>query len=700
MGCGRYYGFVGKHVCPARGETEPNCLECRLRGFTCSQDNKDMIEKLNALGVVFEYQLMGKYPPALYTFYGRPRRLSDEEVASVIEIQNPLYDVQLAEKYPGLFQDKYPQNPKMIRILGAKKEAAEAMQRDMDEQNRRDHQRENFPSTFNPLEFTQAEFFNDDMEYGNDDQLEQVIDTVEDIPAAPGVAFMQGFLPYLLAFDRDDRGSIIKLLIENRIPTGGIFDISDLDALLSKIVDSHGWKTTPVIKIKAPRERKEVSYNVEHVKSTKEVLQRLVEKGEKLGMRLEFHERRVITETHAQHGERMYGEVCNGDKFANLQGELSKLNNIISATRRGDSYILPLNFYHDKSQAGRQGQDLYPCNVGIPTCTQGAILSNGCQERIAMFPTFTSQCFSYLSGEERKKMKRWIVLRAMAHVLEPFKRYSFNGVDLFYQGRLCTFYPIPIFVSGDWQEYQMIGGLSVSARPRDDNFPDVQTMISGNQLDAIGCLDETGRPFQQRTEQGTLSVLREAQQVYETGVYQGQILDDEERRSAAASLLKTHSLASAFLFRPDRLSGVTYWLGQEEQRPNPYVSLPYSGFRWTDCCKLYVPDYLHTIQEGMIIRMLGFGNNESSKQSLFTNLLSDGLPMHTTVRKKINTSISQSSNPRNAKKIPATKFSIASGRILYGEEKSALASVATVACLADARLHPLIPVLEGRFLCL
>lgn len=119
MGCGRYYGFVGKHVCPARGETELNCLECRLRGFTCSKDNKDMIAKLNALGVVFEYQLMGKYPPALYTCYGRPRRLSDEEVASVIEIQNPLYDVQLAEKYPGLFQDKYPQNPKMIRILGA-----------------------------------------------------------------------------------------------------------------------------------------------------------------------------------------------------------------------------------------------------------------------------------------------------------------------------------------------------------------------------------------------------------------------------------------------------------------------------------------------------------------------------------------------------------------------------------------------------
>jgi len=90
-----------------------------------------MIEKLNALGVVFEYQLMGKYPPALYTCYGHPRRLSDEEVASVIEIQNPLYDVQLAEKYPGLFQDKYPQNPKMIRILGSKKEEAEAMQRDM-----------------------------------------------------------------------------------------------------------------------------------------------------------------------------------------------------------------------------------------------------------------------------------------------------------------------------------------------------------------------------------------------------------------------------------------------------------------------------------------------------------------------------------------------------------------------------------------
>lgn len=237
MGCGRYYGTVGSHICPARGETEPNCLECRLRGFTCSKDNKDMIAKLNALGVVFEYQYMRKYPPALYTRYGRPRRLSDEEVASVIEIQNPLYDVQLAEKYPGLFQDKYPQNPKMIRILGSKKEAAEAMQRDMDEQNRRDHQQENIPYTSNPLDFKQANFVNDNMECESDDRVEEAMGNAEkDLP--DGLAFMRDLQPYLATFSREVADSFIKLLIKHNIPTGGILGIDDYDSFIS----SHGYK--------------------------------------------------------------------------------------------------------------------------------------------------------------------------------------------------------------------------------------------------------------------------------------------------------------------------------------------------------------------------------------------------------------------------------------------------------------------------
>lgn len=144
-----------------------------------------------------------------------------------------------------------------------------------------------------------------------------------------------------------------------------------------------------------------------------------------------------------------------------------------------------------------------------------------------------------------------------------------------------------------------------------------------------------------------------------------------------------------------------YWLGQDNELPDPYASLPYSGFRWTDCCRLYVPDYLHTIQEGIIIRMLGFGSLGSKPQSLFQALLEDGqLPKHKTVRKIINKPIDESSKPKNAKKIPATKFSIPEGRILHGEEKSGLASIASVACLADPRLHPLIPVLEGAFFCL
>eukprot|EP00889_Picochlorum_renovo_P004633 jgi/Picre1/31663/NNA_007014.t1 len=195
-----------------------------------------MIAKLNALGVVFEYQLMGKYPPALYTCYGRPRRLSDEEVASVIEIQNPLYDVQLAEKYPGLFQDKYPQNPKMIRILGAKKEAAEAMQRDMDEQNRRDHQRENIPYTSNPLDFEQANFVNDNIECESDDRVEEAMGNAEkDLP--DGLAFMRDLQPYLATFSREVADSLIKLLIKHNIPTGEYL-VSMITILLYQATDT------------------------------------------------------------------------------------------------------------------------------------------------------------------------------------------------------------------------------------------------------------------------------------------------------------------------------------------------------------------------------------------------------------------------------------------------------------------------------
>lgn len=127
-----------------------------------------------------------------------------------------------------------------------------------------------------------------------------------------------------------------------------------------------------------------------------------------------------------------------------------------------------------------------------------------------MFPTFSKQCFNGFTDNEKKLLKRWTVLKAMAHVLKQFKSYSVNGVDLVYQGRFCKFYPIPIFVSGDWQEYQMIAGLSASPKPREDNFPDVETLVSGSQLDAIAGFDEDGHPFKRRTEQDTLSILRQA----------------------------------------------------------------------------------------------------------------------------------------------------------------------------------------------
>ena len=163
MGCGRYYGTVGNHIRKREGEIGPNCPECFARGIIYSKDNRDMIAKLNEIGVVYEYRVSRHDAPALFTGYGRPRRLTDEEVASVIEIQNPLYDVSLAERFPYYFEDAYPQNPKMIRILGAKRETAEAMQRDMDEQKRILDQQENFASTFNPLDFAQEDFAHDDM---------------------------------------------------------------------------------------------------------------------------------------------------------------------------------------------------------------------------------------------------------------------------------------------------------------------------------------------------------------------------------------------------------------------------------------------------------------------------------------------------------------------------------------------------------
>jgi hypothetical protein len=696
MGCGKYYAEPGKHIC---GHTKDGCLTCQYciwRGFRTSEDNRDLISQMNHLGVVFEYQITANSSKDLHTFFGKPRKLKEDEIRTLVEIENPLYDANLGEKYEA-FLDKFPQNPKIIRILAGHKDRADAMRRSIVAKQCFHHHRENFPSTFLPLDFMQPDFLSNDVSDQNTENHLQSNPLPNKIhEEGLTSSLMKDLTPTLLSLDKDGRDYLIQTLVRHGIPTSGILDGSDFDAFMSKTVESHGWKTTTVVKVRKPGESIESSYNVEHVENARDVLQRLVTKGENLDMCLEFKDNRVTNQTDPRYGERIYGEVCHGEAFAKIQMELDAMKAYEQSRGRDTSntYVLPLSFYHDKSQTGRQRQTIYPCNVGIPTCKHADILSNRCQERIAMLPTFTDQCFKFLSLQNKKDIKRWIVTRAIEHVLMPFKQMSVCGVYLVYKGTLCKFYPVPLFVSGDWQEYQSIAGVSASSRASEDNLPDVETLVPGSELDAIACRDEQNRPFQKRTEANTLKVIEKAQQVLEARI---DVPEDSERYQEALKVLKSHSLSRVFIFRPDKLKEVTYWLGEDGSHM-ANVSIPYAGFRWTDCFRLYVSDYLHTIQEGIIVKMLGLGNEKSAAKSLFSLLLSKGIGIgENFVRKKIGTSIKQSSKPKNCKKMPASLFTNSSSHIMYGEEKSAMASVALVSCLVDERLYPMIPVLEGVF---
>lgn len=135
LGCGYFFKDVRKHI-RVREQGRLACTHCELRGFTCTKDNLDMVSIYNALGIVYTYK------PAegdrqsnlvLCTGFGNPEELREEERDEVIEIDNPLYDFQLASNFPCEFQDVFPQNPKKVWVLSRKKDVLERLQWDMRE---------------------------------------------------------------------------------------------------------------------------------------------------------------------------------------------------------------------------------------------------------------------------------------------------------------------------------------------------------------------------------------------------------------------------------------------------------------------------------------------------------------------------------------------------------------------------------------
>lgn len=104
----------------------------------------------------------------------------------------------------------------------------------------------------------------------------------------------------------------------------------------------------------------------------------------------------------------------------NLDSYLNKMH------RKGNGYILPLAFYSDKTQSGRQSQIMYPLNVYIPAFPVNSARSSGCYERIGLLPTFEKHGLNFLTSKEKKLVTQWTTLQSMRCILESFKKLSYR----------------------------------------------------------------------------------------------------------------------------------------------------------------------------------------------------------------------------------------------------------------------------------
>lgn len=208
MGCGMYYMEPGRHIYARSADGILNCYPCNARGFKGSKDNRDLIKKMNELGVVFEYQMFSHIPRALHTNFSKPRKLTEEEISTLIEIENPLYDDALAEMHPSLFKDKFPQNSKKLRILAACKEKAESMEKETIHHAS--------PPVLKPLNFVEVQGSPDP----KDDEKTKFMfheDGKRDGLVEPGRALMKDLVPCNPASDRIEQGS--KMVAKFNIPT-------------------------------------------------------------------------------------------------------------------------------------------------------------------------------------------------------------------------------------------------------------------------------------------------------------------------------------------------------------------------------------------------------------------------------------------------------------------------------------------------
>lgn len=206
MGCGMYYVEPGKHIYARSADGILNCYPCNARGFKGSKDNRDLIKKMNELGVVFEYQMFSHIPRALHTNFSKPRKLTEEEINTLIEIENPLYDNVLAERHPSLFKDKFPQNSKKLRILAACKEKAESMEKTIHHAS---------PPVLKPLNFVEVQDSPDPKDDGKKFMSDGKRD--KDGFVDPDRALMKDLVPCNPGSDRIEQGS--KMVAKFNIPT-------------------------------------------------------------------------------------------------------------------------------------------------------------------------------------------------------------------------------------------------------------------------------------------------------------------------------------------------------------------------------------------------------------------------------------------------------------------------------------------------
>jgi hypothetical protein len=217
MGCGRYTGDPDKHFRGISEDGRLRCFPCRLRGFRGIEDNWDLIYKINYIGVVFRHPLC----PSLqgwYTCIEDPRRLTLEEMATLTEIENPFYDAALGEKYPAIFGDVFPQNPKKVTILSSHMSKVLEMRRIVKDVST--------PPSLKPLKFT-SPCAHDHQQSGSNDDSHEIENQAGDLVSRHDSPLHKNLLSQFLSLDTNGPGQTLKAQ-HTAVPSGDI-ELNDSD---------------------------------------------------------------------------------------------------------------------------------------------------------------------------------------------------------------------------------------------------------------------------------------------------------------------------------------------------------------------------------------------------------------------------------------------------------------------------------------